>query len=114
MGDIAFGFLEAEAGHVIPHGDALVEGLHDGKFHDPSEIGLSGEDKDKGVIGVHFEVGEEPKFFQRPGLEEVCLVDNEEDGFSQLIFGFQQGFLYLVINGALGEPGSQTEYAVDV
>lgn len=36
------GLLGAEAGHVVAHGDALVEGLQEDKLHDPSEVGLTG------------------------------------------------------------------------
>ena len=57
VGDIVFGLIETEAGHVVSDGDSLVEGFHDGELHDSFEIGLTGEDKDEGVIGVHFEVG---------------------------------------------------------
>ena len=56
--DIVFGFIWREAGHMVTHGDSLAERLHDGEVHDPSEIGLTAEDEDKGVIGVHFKVGE--------------------------------------------------------
>ena len=42
MGDIVFGFFQAEAGHMVAHGDTLVEGFHDGEVHDASKIGLTG------------------------------------------------------------------------
>ena len=54
---IVFGFLGLETGEMVADGNPLLEGLHDGKVHDPSQIRLPGEDEDKGVIGVHFEVG---------------------------------------------------------
>lgn len=69
MEDVALGLLGAESGHVVAHGDALVEGLHDGKFHDSAQIGLPGEDEDERVVGVHFEVGQKPEFLQGAGLE---------------------------------------------
>ena len=43
---------------MVADGDSLVEGFQDGKLQDPSQIGLTGEDQDKGVVGVHLEVGE--------------------------------------------------------
>jgi hypothetical protein len=43
MGHVVSGLLGAEAGHVVRHGNALVEGPHDGKLHDPSEFGLTGQ-----------------------------------------------------------------------
>ena len=58
MSDIMFALLGAQGGHMVADGDALVEGLHDGEVHDPSEIGLSGEDEDEGVIGIHLKVGQ--------------------------------------------------------
>ena len=63
MDDIVFGFVRREAGHMVAHGDSLAERLHDGELHDPSEIGLTGEDEDERVVRVHFEVGQEPEFF---------------------------------------------------
>ena len=63
MGHIAFGFLRLETGQMVADGDPLLEGLHDGKIHDPAQIGLTGEDEDEGVIGIHFEVGQEPQLF---------------------------------------------------
>ncbi len=56
--DIAFGFIRRETGHMVTHGDSLAERLHDGEVHDSSEIGLTAEDEDKGIIGIHFKVGE--------------------------------------------------------
>ncbi|MEI6314491.1 MAG: hypothetical protein WCO89_06445 [Syntrophus sp. (in: bacteria)] len=47
---------------------------------------MADQDEDKGVIGIHFEVGEESQFFKGTGLEEMCLVDDEEDGFAELLF----------------------------
>ena len=114
MGDIEFGFLGGEAGHVVADGDSLVEGFHDGKLHGSSQIGLTGEDQDKGVVGIHFEVGEEPKFFQGTGLEEVGLIDEEKDGFTGAFLGFEEGFLDLAVDGAFGESGRQAEEAVQV
>ena len=67
---------------MVADGNPLLEGLHDGKVHDPSQVGLPGEDEDKGVIGVHFEVGQEPEFLQGAGLQEMGLVDDQQDGFS--------------------------------
>ena len=74
---------------------SLVEGLHDGKLHDPSEIGLAREHKDKRVVGVHLEIGKEPEFFQGAGLQKMGLIDDEQDGFSQLLFGFQQFWVWV-------------------
>ena len=68
MCHIKFRLLQGERGHMVPHGDPLIKGLHNGEIHDSSQIGLSGEHEDKGIVGVHFEVGEETKFLQRPGL----------------------------------------------
>ncbi len=56
------------------------------------QIGLTGEDEDEGVVGVHFEVGEQPQLLQGAGLKEVGLVDDQEDGFAELFFGFQRAF----------------------
>jgi hypothetical protein len=99
---------------VVADGYALVEGLHDGKVHDSAEIGLTGEDEDEGVVGIHFEIGKKPEFFEGAGLKEMGLIDDEEDGFSRLFFGVQEGMLYLVVDGALGEPWSEAEQTIDV
>jgi hypothetical protein len=58
MRDVLSCFFRAERGHVIADGDSLVERFHDGELHDSPEVGLTGEDEDEGVIGVHLEVGE--------------------------------------------------------
>jgi hypothetical protein len=99
---------------VIPHGDSLVKGFHDGKLHDPFQVGLTGEDQDEGIVGVHLEVGEESQLFQRAGLEKMGLVDDEKDSFSRTLLGFEKRFLDLAIDGAFGESGGQPKEAVDV
>ena len=67
---------------MVADGDSLVEGFHDGKLHDSSQIGLTGEDEDEGVVGIHLEVGQQPEFFEGTGLEEMGLIDDQKDGFS--------------------------------
>ncbi len=114
MSDIAFALIGAERGHMVSHGDALIEWFHDGEVHDPSEIGLTGEDQDEGVIRVHFKVGQEPEFFQRSGLEEMGLIDDEDYGFSHLLFGFEQGLLDLAVDGAFGQSVRESEEPVEV
>jgi hypothetical protein len=112
MDDIEFGFLGGEAGHVVADGDSLVEGFQDGKLHGSSQIGLTGEDQDKGVVGIHLEVGQQAKFFEGTGLEEVGLIDEEKDGFAGAFLGFQEGLLDLAVDGAFGEPGGQAEQTI--
>ena len=58
MEDIVFGFVGSQTGHMVAHGDPLTERLHNSEVHDSAEIGLAAEDKDEGVIGVHFKVGQ--------------------------------------------------------
>lgn len=99
---------------MVSHGDALVEGLHDGELHDASQFGLSGEDEDKGVEGIHFEVSQEAKLLERAGFKEVGLVDHKQDGFSCLLFGFQDVLLNLLVDGALTHSLLQAEETVDV
>jgi len=72
MSDIVFGLFGRKAWHVIPHGDSLIKGFHDSKLHDPLQIGLTGEDQDEGVVGVHLEVGEQSEFFEGAGLKEIA------------------------------------------
>ena len=112
MIDIVFGLFGSKAWHVITHGDSLVKGFHDGKLHDPLQIGLTGEDEDEGVVGVHLEVGQQPQFFEGAGLKKMGLVDDEKDGFSRTLLGFQERLLDLAIDGALGEPGWETEETI--
>ena len=114
MSDIMSALLGAERRHMVTDGDALVEGLHDGEVHDPSQIGLSGEDEDEGVVGIHLEVGQEPEFLQRPGLKEMSLIDDKEDGFAELLFGFQECLLDLGVDGAFGQSLREPQEAVDV
>jgi hypothetical protein len=45
-------------------------------------------------------------------LEEVGLIDDEKDGFSRALLGFQKGLLDLAIDGALGEPGGKAEETI--
>jgi hypothetical protein len=114
MGNIEFCLFGGEPRHVIPHGDSLVERFHDGKLHDAFQIGLTGEDEDEGVVGVHLEIGQQPEFFEGAGLEKMSLVDDEKDGPTRTVPGFQKGLLDLAVDGALGESGRQPEEAVDV
>jgi hypothetical protein len=104
VGYVAFGFFKSEPWHVITHGDPLVEGFHDGKLHHPTQIGLTGEDEDEGVIGIHFEVSEQSEFFEGSGLNEMSFVDDEKYGLSRTFFGFEQGPLDLAIEGTFREP----------
>ncbi len=73
---------------MITHGNSLVKGFHDGKLHDPLQIGLAGEDEDEGGVGIHLEVGQQPQLFQGSGLEKVSLVDDEKYCFSRTLPGF--------------------------
>ncbi len=111
MSDIVFGLFGVKAWHVVTDGDSLVKGFHDGKLHDPLQIGLTGEDEDEGVVGIHLEVGEQSQFFQGAGLKKMGLIDDQEDGLSRTLFGFQKGLLDLTIDGALGEPRREAEEA---
>ena len=38
MSDIKFTLLGTERGHVVSDGDSLVDGLHNGKLHNPSKV----------------------------------------------------------------------------
>jgi len=40
------------------------------------------------------------------------LIDDEKDGFSRTLPGFQKGLLDLTIDGALGESRGKTEQTV--
>jgi hypothetical protein len=99
---------------MVSDGDTLVEGFHNGELHDSSKIGLSGEDEDEGIIGIHLKVGQEPEFFQRSGLKKMGLIDDEQDGFTQLLFGFQEGLLNLGVDGTLGQSLRKPEESVDM
>jgi hypothetical protein len=114
VSDIMPALLRAERGHMVSDGDTLVEGLHDGEVHDSFQIGLSGEDEDERVIGIHFEVGQEPELLQWTGLKEMGLIDDKEDGFPELLFGLQKGLLDLRVDGALGHSVWKAEESVDV
>jgi hypothetical protein len=41
VGHVIFGLIGAKARHMVTDSDPLVEGLHDGKLHGPSEVGLA-------------------------------------------------------------------------
>lgn len=56
--DVEFCLIRGECGHMVAGGDSLVQGFRDGEFQDSSQVGLSGEDEDEGVVGIHLEVGE--------------------------------------------------------
>jgi len=75
---------------------------------------LTGQYEDKRVIGIHFEVGQEPQFLQGTCLEEMGLVDDEKYGFTELLFGFEESALDLEIGGAFRYPVVQAEESVDV
>jgi hypothetical protein len=112
MYDIMFGLFGVKAWHVVTDGDPLVKGFHHGKLHDALQIGLTGEDQDEGVIGVHLEVGKQSEFFQGAGLKKMGLIDNQKDGLSRTLLGFQKTLLDLTIDGALGEPRGKTEETI--
>ena len=112
--DIGFGLFRGKAWHVITHGDPLVKGFHDGKLRDRLQVRLTGEDEDEGVVGVHLEVGQQAQFFEGAGLKKMSFVNDEKDGLSRTFFGFQESFLDLAIDGALGESGREPEEAIDV
>lgn len=114
MSHVMPGLLRAERGHVVADGDSLVEGFHDGKLHDSAQVGLTGEDKDEGVVGVHLEVGQKPEFFEGTGLKQVRFIDDEEDGFAGSFFGLQESALDLGVDGAFGKPWSQAEKTINV
>jgi len=114
MSYVLSGLFRAERGHVIADGDSLVERFHDGKVHDSPEVGLAGEDKDEGAVGVHLEVGEQPEFFQGAGLEQMGFIDHKEDGFPCRFFGLQESALDLGVDSAFGKPWSEPEEAIDV
>ena len=114
MSNVVPGLFRAERGHVVADGDSLVKRFHDGKLHDSPEIGLTGEDKDEGVVGVHLEVGQKPELFQGTGLEQMGLIDHEEDGFPGSFFGLQESALDLGVDGAFGKPWSQAEKSIDM
>jgi hypothetical protein len=114
MCDIMFGLFGVKAWHVVTDGDSLVKGFHDGKLHDPLQIGLTGEDQDEGVVGIHPEVGKQSEFFQGAGLKKMGLIDNQKDGLSRTFPGFQESLLDLTVNGALGEPRGKTEETIKV
>jgi len=99
---------------VVTDGDPLVKGFHHSKLHDPLQIGLAGEDQDEGVVGVHLEVGQESEFFEGTGLEKMGLIDDQEDGLSRTLLGFQKRLLDLTVDGALGESRGQPEETIDV
>jgi hypothetical protein len=114
MSHVMPGLFRAERGHVVADGDSLVKRFHDGKLHDSTQIGLTGEDEDEGVIGVHLEVGKKPEFFQGTSLEQMGFIDNEKDGFAGSFFGLQESALDLGVDGAFGKPWSQAEKTIDV
>ncbi len=101
MSDIVFSLLEAQGGQMIAHGDPLVEGFHDSKLQEPSQVGLTGQDQDEGVIGVHLEVCKQPQLLQGPGLKQVGFIQDQDHGLAHLFLGFQERFLDLRVDGAL-------------
>ena len=68
MIDVVIALFGGQSRHVVSNGDSLVEGFHDGKLHDSFQIGLTGEDQDEGVIGIHLEIGQKSEFLQGAGL----------------------------------------------
>jgi hypothetical protein len=114
MCNIMFGLLGVKAWHVVTDSDSLVKGFHDSKLHDALQIGLTGEDKDEGVVGVHLEVGKQSEFFEGAGLKKMGLIDDQEDGFSRTLFGFQESLLDLTVDGAFGESRGETEETIYV
>ncbi len=112
MGDIEFGLIGVEWRHMVSDGDSLVEGLHDGELHHPFKIGLTREDEDEGVVGIHFKVGQQAEFLQGACLQQMGLINDEQNGFSQLLFGLQKALLDLGVDGAFRQPLGKPEHAV--
>jgi hypothetical protein len=114
MSDKLFGLFDSEGMHVVTHVDTLIEGFHDGKFHGPPEIALPCQDQDEGVVGIHFEIGQQPEFFKRAGFQEMGFVNNEDNGFSDFFPGLQDGLLNLLVDQAFGDSPFKPQKPVDV
>ena len=114
MIDVSGALFWIKSRHMVSNGDTLVEGFHDGKIHGSSQIALTGKDQDEGVIGIHLEIGQKSEFLQGSGLKQMGLVDDQENGFSDLFFGLDEGLLDLLVDSALGDSVAEPYQTVDV
>ena len=85
MGDIGFGLTAVQTGEVIFEIDALIKGFHGIEVDGFKEIGLSGEDKIERSLRIDFKVGEQSKFFEGFGGQQLCFIDDEESGFVKVM-----------------------------
>src|SRR5258708_7109398 len=106
VAQVAGGFLQGHAGHVVADGDALVEGGEDTELDFPPEGGLADEQAGEQGGGVHVVVGEHADAFQLVVFEQVGFVDDQDGGAAAfgLLGGEQAGGLGGEGGGAVGGP----------
>jgi len=68
--------------HAVSHGDPLSKGEVDSESELSEELGLSCEDEEEGVLGVHFEVEEDAELVEERGAQEVGFIEDEDGLFS--------------------------------
>ena len=84
VAQVAAGFLQGHAGHVVADGDALVEGGELAELEPAPQGGLADEQAGEDGGGVHGVVGEHAHGLKLIGLEEVGFVDDQDGGAAAL------------------------------
>ena len=78
MGEIGLDLVALEAGGMVPHDEALAEGLMHRHRQPPPELGEADEDQAHAVLGVHGEVGQQAEILHHVAAQMVSLVDDED------------------------------------
>ena len=79
MLQVGAGFVVRKGWQVEFQGDSLIKGLVNGSEEPFSEMGLSDEDNEGGVGGVHIEVGDNLKFIEVFVFKQMGFI-KEDDG----------------------------------
>src|SRR5216683_6074947 len=107
--EVAAGFLQGHAVHVVADGDPLVEGGELAELEPAPQGGLADEQAGEYGGGVHGVVGEHAHGLELVGLEEVGFVDDQHGGAAAfgVLGGEGVGGLGGERGGAVGGPAAE-------
>src|SRR6266511_3109954 len=80
VAQVVGGLLQGHAGHVVAHGDALVEGGEHAEFDLAPQGGLADQQAGQWAAAVEVVVGEHADGFELVVVEQVAFVDDQHGG----------------------------------
>ena len=78
--DVPGGLFEVERTEVVADSNALVKRFVGGKAEPVGQVGLTEKDEGEQGGGIHLVVEQKAKLIKDVVREQVCFVDDEEDG----------------------------------